>query len=227
MSKPKHPGHGAQTTRNIGLAFRILDEAIADPDALGGIPKDALIVALPYDDTALAMLNLGLANTLAQRGERAWLQRVGVPASERSGWGAAKRHGAVHRPVQPRWAVDPAPDPDDLVIVYDRGDDSLLLDLFGGRRSSESAPVNEHLTLMVSTDTDEVVGHILPRFIARAAEKAPSALDLLLHTNVRLDGITRDEVIDLRNKLVHGAPPIAMARPTMAELTKEFARISA
>jgi len=227
MSKTKHPSHGPQTTRNIGLAFRILDEAITDPDALGGIPKDALIVALPYDDTALAMLNLGLANTLAQRGERAWLQRVGVPAGEQSGWVLTKQHGAAPRTVQPRWAVDPPPDPDDLVMVYDRDDDSLLIDLFGGLRASVSVPINGHLTLLVSTETEEVVGHLLHRFIARAAEKAPRAIDLLLHTNVRLDGITRDEVIALRNTLVHGAPPLTMARRTMTEISEDLALLSA
>lgn len=227
MKPAQHPGHAGQTTRNIDLAFQILDEAIAHPDALASIPEGAVVVPMPHSDPGLASLNLVLANTLSERGEHVWLHRVGVPAPERSEWRATEQPGVEYRTLHPRWATNPPPDQADLVIAYNRESDLLTVDLFGGRRAAVDVPIGDSVSLLVDLETEEVVGHRVPRFLEQAVQKSPRALGLLLFSNVQLTGITREEVITLRKRLAHGAPPAIPPHPTAAVIAEELALLSA
>lgn len=226
MTQPMHPGHVAQTTANIARAFQMLEEAIADPDVLDGIPLGAVVVSMPHDDPSLASLNLALANKLTADGEHVWLQRVGVPAPDSSQWHLPAQQDQAPQTLHLRWASSPPPDAKDLVITYDRSSDTMVVDLFARRRPGVDVPVNDSLSLLVDLETEEVIGHLVPHFLEQAMQKAPHILSLLLATNAHLTGITRDEVIALRNHGMDGVPTTTTPQPTAAAILEELALLS-
>lgn len=69
----------AQTAANIDLAGDLLQEILANPDALDHIPDGATLVLLPYDNAALALHNLAVGGGLVNRGTTVFLRRVGGP----------------------------------------------------------------------------------------------------------------------------------------------------
>ena len=94
--------------------------------------------------------------------------------------------------------IDPKPfrrediDPAKVVVSYDRRSDTLLIHLFGRGRDTISVPVAKYLYVMVSPDTETIVGFHIEGFLAQAVKDTPETITLLDYAELR--GITPAEV---------------------------------
>ncbi|MDQ3226609.1 MAG: hypothetical protein M3Q50_08275, partial [Chloroflexota bacterium] len=90
--------------------------------------------------------------------------------------------------------IDPKPfrrqdiDPAKIVVSYDRRSDTLLIHLFGRGHSTISVPVAKYLYVMVTPDTETIVGFHIEGFLAQAVNENPEAIALLDYAELR--GIT-------------------------------------
>lgn len=87
-------------------------------------------------------------------------------------------------------------DPAKVVVSYDRPSDTLLIHLFGRGLATVSVPVGRYLYLMVTPDTETIVGFHIEGFLGQAVKDNPAAIDLLEYAELR--GITPAEVRKLR-----------------------------
>jgi hypothetical protein len=100
--------------------------------------------------------------------------------------------------------IDPKPfrrediDPTKIVVSYDRRSDTLLIHLFGRGRDTISVPVAKYLYLMVTPDTETIVGFHIQGFLAQAVKDTPEAVTLLDYAELR--GITPAEVRALQRR---------------------------
>ena len=98
--------------------------------------------------------------------------------------------------------IDPKPfrrediDPAKIVVSYDRRSDTLLIHLFGRGHDTVSVPVANHLYVMVTPDTETIVGFHIEGFLTRAVKDTPEAISLLDYAELR--GITPAEVRELQ-----------------------------
>lgn len=94
--------------------------------------------------------------------------------------------------------IDPKPfrpediDPDRIVVNYNRRGDSLHIHLFGRGLSTISVPVGTYLYVMVTPDTEMIVGFHIEGFLGHAVKDVPEAIMLLDYAELR--GITPAEV---------------------------------
>ena len=160
-----------QTTANIRLAGRLIDEILDDPTTLGDVPFQATVVVLPSEDPGLALRNLALAARLAATGDTVYLAGVGNVAGS----------GAFEGPtphITSRWAQGGI-----LTIRADLTATRLILDFSGGRPTSVLS-IHRDVGLLVVDNSGEVVGLAVPETLAsllvqqanrgRAADIAPS-----------------------------------------------------
>lgn len=139
-----------QTTGNIDLAFRYVEEAIADPESLDQIPNDATLVLLPYDDPTFALNNLALAMRLASKGQPVYVRRIGAPKSARNESLPAPHLAAY-------WDRDAG-----LRLEHKPDVGVLTVDFSDGPRNSIRFPIADGVALLIDQDTHEVVGYTIP-----------------------------------------------------------------
>lgn len=147
MSTPLPPEIIAQTTANIGLAFQLLDEVIADPDVNDDIPLGATVVPLPYHDPGLGLRNLALAARLATAGTAVYLRSVDAPPT-------------LSRPRTPRFAAG-WKSAGFAIRLADQFA-ALILDFSGEQRPTGPLFISEHVGLLVDIETVNVVGYVIP-----------------------------------------------------------------
>jgi hypothetical protein len=98
----------------------------------------------------------------------------------------------IPRQIHPkpfRWEdIDPAK----IVVSYDRRSDTLLIHLFGRGLDTISVPVEKYLYLMVTPDTETIVGFHIEGFLAQAVKDVPDSIMLLDYAELR--GIIPAEV---------------------------------
>lgn len=129
--------------------------------------------------------------------------------------------------------IDPKPfrwediDPAKVVVSYDRRSDTLLIHLFGRGHDTISVPVAKYLYVMVTPDTETIVGFHIEGFLAQAVKDIPEALTLLDFAELR--GITPAEVralqrttLGLRHQLVAGLRA-ALAKSVQEQRTQAVA----
>lgn len=111
----------------------------------------------------------------------------------------------VLREIHPK-AFDPAEiDPEKVAISYDRQSDTLIIALFGHDLATISVPVAKYLYLMVTPDTETIVGIHIEGFLGAAVKDIPASIELLDYAELR--GITPTEVWKLQQELLgEGAP---------------------
>ncbi|MGH2534734.1 MAG: DUF5647 family protein [Thermomicrobiales bacterium] len=68
-----------QTTKNIDLAFQMIEEAIERPSLLDDIPDGATVVVMPSDDPELPQQNLSLPMRLAEAGKTVVPHHAALP----------------------------------------------------------------------------------------------------------------------------------------------------
>lgn len=179
-----------QVTRNIGLAFDFLDEVLADPAILDAIPDEATLVMMPHGDPALAAANFALAEQEARTGKDVHLRPVGGPAPDAPAWKATEHATAQFKMLTPRWPRQI--EDQDIVLAYDRDRDALLIDFFAGRRVAVTLPFGPYVLMRVELATEEVVGYLVPDFLARAVPKMPHLARILAAAEFR--PLTPDEL---------------------------------
>ncbi len=151
----------AHTTRNIGLAGRLLRQMLADPELLDDIPNEANLIVLPYDDPATTLRNVAQALRLSARGETVLLRRINGPTRE------SERTLA---------RLTPDIDRGNLVLSVDIATGTMTFDFSGIDSSRQLAwfPIGEAISLLVDQTTLDVVGYRVPE-------------DLLKHLHDRTD----------------------------------------
>jgi hypothetical protein len=106
----------------------------------------------------------------------------------------------VPRQIEPKPFRRQDIDPAKIVVSYDRRSDTLLIHLFGRGHDTVSVPVAKYLYVMVTPDTETIVGFQIEGFLAQAVKVTPEAISLLDYAELR--GITPAEVRALqRNTL--------------------------
>jgi len=199
---------------NIDLAFRFLAEAADDPSIIDEIEDGSTLVLLPPDrdgDPQLTTANLDNAQRLAAAGRRVTVWRVETPSA------------GGHR-VFGRWPVmqggrSPA-------IAYDRARDVLEIDLLS--TDEPTMPVrNRSSVVRIDPGTGYVVGVTVPKFLAEAAQKSLLLFDLLLQPSARLEGISREELREIRNVLAYGKAPTPAHAATTEQIAEELLRLTA
>jgi len=150
-----------QTSRNIDLAFQLLDEAIANDEVFDQIPDGETLVLLPYDDPKLALQNLATAHRLASNGKTVYLRLFGAPPESRLDLYARYVSPASLRLAAPLELAGP------LSIEYDPIAGAEVFDLSGGQRSTFRVPISAGLALLVDLNSQVVVGYSVPEaFVA-------------------------------------------------------------
>jgi Family of unknown function (DUF5647) len=193
-----------QTTKNINLAGRFLQEVLADPDVLDKIPDDATVVLIPPDDSDLARGNLALATKYAEAGKEVVLYRVGVPEPDVPAWREHEMTTIAMRKIAVHWPPALAPESGDLIIVYDRDRDVLFVDFFGLRRLGMGFPIGgSGMAARVDVETEEIVGYLLAGFLTATVLRAPHLTSLLRIAEFR----------ELTFEELGGLEPPAVTRP--------------
>ncbi|HEY7031009.1 MAG TPA: DUF5647 family protein [Thermomicrobiales bacterium] len=213
-----------QTTKNLALLGRFLREALNEPALLDRIPDDSMVVLMPSDDPEFARRNLGLITRAMESGKNVVIQRVGVPLLDIPAWRANERTTIETKMLSPRWPAVVAPEPGDLVIVYDRDRDILLVDFFGLRRQGMGVPITAEAAARVDIDVQEVVGYLLVGFLDRVVLAAPHLTSLLRIAEFR--AVTIDELGGLVPPPVSKPGP-GTERETAESLANEFSRLIA
>jgi hypothetical protein len=96
---------------------------------------------------------------------------------------------------------DPATiDPENVSVSYDRQSDTLIIALFGSDLATISVPVGKYLYLMVTPDTETIVGFHVEGFLRAAVKDEPSSIELLDYAELR--GITPTEVWALQRQIL-------------------------
>jgi len=151
------PTNDAHTVANVDLAFRLLDEVLADPDSAERIPIGARVVPLPYDEPNLRLRNLALAGRRASAGESVYLRRIGGPRGE-DGRCFSGRDGDPH-----------------LAIRYDPTQAALVIDLSAGDRPTMRLFISREIAVLVDEETLAVVGYSVPEAMVARIVESPSA----------------------------------------------------
>lgn len=174
-----------QTTKNLALLERFMNEALADPVLLDRIPNGATIIFLPVDDPELARQNFSRALARAQAGKQVVLQVVGLPRPDAPAWQPSQIGTLALEMLTPRWPAQLVPEPGDLTIIYDRERDILLVDYFGLRQTALAIPLSGGVALRIDRQDPEVVGHILVGFLSDLVERAPHLASVLRRAEFR------------------------------------------
>jgi hypothetical protein len=111
----------------------------------------------------------------------------------------------VPREIHPKPFRPEDIDPARIVVSFDRRSDTLLIHLFGRGIETISVPIGKYLYVMVTPDTETIVGFHVEGFLAQATKDVPEAIDLLDYAELR--GITAAEVRALRNEAREAKPP--------------------
>jgi hypothetical protein len=174
----------ARTTANIRLAGQFLREIVDDPSILDTLPDDAAVVLIPEGDPDLAEANLNLAFKLAKRETRTiQLRRVGGAVPEAERWRKVDRRDFTVRNVSLRWPSDL--DPRNLVTVYDRERDVLLLDMTGEGQHGIALPRGSFAAVLADVEAGIAFGYLIPRFISHAIRHSPELALLLAAAELR------------------------------------------
>lgn len=122
--------------------------------------------------------------------------------------------------------IDPKPfrrediDPAKIVVSYDRRSDTLLIHLFGRGLETISVPVAKYLYVMVTPDTETVVGFHIEGFLGQVVKDTPEAITLLDYAELR--GITPAEVRALQRTTLGVKQQLAVRlRSGLAESIQE------
>jgi hypothetical protein len=129
----------------------------------------------------------------------------------------------IPRQIEPKPFRREAIDPAMIAVSYDRRSDTLLIHLFGRGLSTISVPVGKYLYLMVTPDSEMIVGFHVEGFLKQAVNDLPDAINLLDYAELR--GITAAEVRALQRTTL-GLPRqlIACLRPTTASPLQQRTR---
>ena len=201
----------AQISANLRLAGQFIRELVDQPEQHDVLPESGTIVLLPPDewkDDQLTSANLKLHELLKAQGQHAITWAVGM--SPKTG-----PQIAVHWPVVHE---------DQIAISYDRNQDALKVAFFETDRPTMPVRLNPYVISLVDPETQLVISYTIPTFLEVVAPKSLPLLDLLMLSSTELVGITRDEVVALRNRLVHGLAPSANERISPREILLEVAR---
>ncbi len=214
------PAQVAQTTKNIRLAGRFIQEALADPSQLERIPSQSTLVLMPApgSDPELAKENAVLAIRLAEEGDDVRLVPLGLPGPEAEEWRNAQLTSFDVKALRPRWAV-PLEDP---IIAYDRERDVLLVDFSRGRRRGMAGRLNTYALLLVQLEAQEAFGYVVPDFLRRVVPERPQMGELLRFAELR--NIDPDE---LGGAVDEADQPDIDPGASLATLLSELGRSSA
>jgi hypothetical protein len=177
-----------QTTKNLALLGRFLREALDEPTIFERIPEDATVILLPPDDPELAEHNANMMIRNLEAGKNVVAHRVGVPVPDVPAWRSTEMLTIETRVLKPHWPANIAPEPGDLVVVYDRDRDILLVDVFGLRREGTGYPVSREVAVRFDLETQEIVGYLLLGFLASVVLRAPHLTSLLRIAEFRAIG---------------------------------------
>jgi hypothetical protein len=178
------PARAQQTTRNVALVGRFIDEILANDDVLAGVPKDASLVLVPVDDSSLARANFEIALRIANRGENVRLQLVGRPPIDSPVWQPNDLSGFDLQEIRPHFPTEP-PVSTDVTIVYDQEHDALLVDFYGGRRQGIGVPVNEYVAIRIDPESHELIGYLVASFLQVGAVQSPILASALRKAHFR------------------------------------------
>lgn len=182
--EPIDPAVVEQTTRNIALIGRFVEEILESDSALAGVPSDASLVLVPVDDASLARANFELALRAVNRGENVRLHLVGRKPVDSPVWQAFDLSGFDLEEVRPHLPAEP-PASADVMIVYDQQHDALLVDFFGGRRTGIGIPVNAYVAIRIDPETHELIGYLVVSFLQVGAAQSPVLASALRKAQMR------------------------------------------
>ena len=203
-----------QISANLRLAAQFVRELIDEPEHHDVLPDDATIVLLPPDDPEnrqLSFANVEMAKQLILKGQNPILWAVGM--SSRAGLQAIVRFPIIRE--------------DRLAISYDRRQDVLSVSFSQSDRPTMPVQHHPHVITLVDPETYVVVSYTIPHFLAAVAPKSLALFDVLLLSSTQLTGVTREELIDIRNTLAHGQPLPTKERMTASEIFQELSLLSA
>lgn len=180
-----------QTAKNLELIGRFLAEELEHGSADSEQSADIPLVLVPTDDESLARSNFELALRAADRGLRTRLHLVGRQKLMAPAWEKNDLKSIQLSQIRPHFPQE-KPAPSDIVIVYDKRRDALLVDFFGGRRRALVLPVNEYAAVRIDPDTHDLIGYLLVSFLQVGAMNSPVLASALRKAEFR--PITEEEL---------------------------------
>jgi hypothetical protein len=201
----------AQIGANLRLAGQFIRELVDKPEQHDVLPESGTIVLLPPDewnDDQLTFANLEMQKLLIAQGQNPIIWAVGMPS--RTG-----PQVTVHWPILRE---------DQIAISYDRNQDTLKVALSQTDRPTMGVRVHPYVIALVDPETRLVISYTIPTFLTVVAPKSLPLFELLLRSSTKLIGTTPDEVIEQRNRLVHGGEQPAREQMTPSGILAELAR---
>lgn len=201
----------AQISANLRLAGQFIRELVDQPEQHDVLPESGTIVLLPPDewkDDQLTFANIEMQKLLKAQGQNPITWAVGTPS--RTGPQATVQWPIVRE--------------DQIDISYDRNQDTLKVVFSQTHRPTMGVRVHPYVTALVDPETRLVISYTIPMFLTFVAPKSLPLFDLLVRSSTELVGITRDEVMEQRNRLVHGRVQPAQEQMTASGILAELSR---
>jgi hypothetical protein len=172
-----------QTTANLELTKRFVEELLDDPSGLDDVPEGSRIVLIPADDPELGQLNFETAVREMMQGRRVVMRLVGGLAPEAEAWKAADiRNIFMHEVKFPEKSLQAS----DVKIVWDQSRDTLLVDFFADRQFDVKwLPLGRHIMLRVETSNHEIVGYRISSFFQLDALRSLALLRAFRKAEIR------------------------------------------
>lgn len=209
-----------QTTKNIELVGRLIDELIDDKTNLDEEARTTPLVLLPVDDPEQAQANFKMSLRAIERGESVRLQLVGKQPVDAEAWEASDVQSIQMMEIRPHWPYV-MPLPDDVRLVYDKSRDALLITLKPRRRQFVSVPVNPNVAVQIDPKTHEVSGYLIVSFLQVIAPQSPTLISAF--RKARFRRITERE---LGGVSISGEERDLSVRET-ADVINELSRLTA
>lgn len=205
----------AQIRANLRLARQFVRELVETPERHSILPDSGTIVLLPPDDVgdaALTRANLNMAGQLHAQGRSPVVQAIGQ-----------EQLTGPQQLIRWRFGIPQ----EEAAISYDREQDVLLMAFAKTDRPTMPVRVHRYVTALIDPTTNRGISLTVPQFLTVVAPKSLALLDVLLKPSTLLIGITRDEVIDVRNSVALGRPLPTPDRTPVGEIINELARLAA
>lgn len=164
-----------QTTKNIELVSRLIDELIDGTAELNAEAQNTPLILMPVDDPELARVNFEMSLRAVERGESVRLHLVGKHPVDAEAWKAMDIHSIQVTELRPHWP-DVPPLPDNIRLVYDKSRDALLITFKPRRRRFVSVLVNPNVAVQVDPKTHEVSGYLIVSFLQMIAPQSPTLI---------------------------------------------------
>ncbi len=204
-AKAKEAERAEVVNANIDLASEFLGAVFDNPAIAEEIPSGATVVVMPADDPKRAASNFDMAARLSESGKDVSL------------W-TTDGNVLHYKTVTPTWPshlgrVKP-------LLDYYRETDTLRVEfvgVFDPRRPWGEVELNRLVSLIMDTQTFEILGLMIPDFLSRVVRTAPHMLSWL--TAARLHGISEEEVGELLRERRRPARRNVNAESLRRELT--------